>query len=1471
MGDYKVRFVPTGVGSAGSYPVVCEVTFSIYGTPPVITFNPESAPGANDGGYPLVLQQTPGVSHVLTDAEIKAKMAVQDGEDGDLLGATTYAIAGGGTIDTQNVGVYSVTYEITDSDGMTATATRAIVVTDGRHIIDRAEHIIISAKDFVVLRGALQGDEDEVRTASCVRAYTLEGIAVPSRSLSVKPWPTAYDRNAVVGDYFFTWTIAGSTTTKTVKGMVVDGDDLFPGGDNDQYAIVASNFTRNIAQAEAMRNSSSGLHVAETAAAKVQVFKLVSSAPDARAYVVNDNGFPGTPVTNATNFDIIFGVEKSDMAATPSYTPVYTTPASQAKSIARISQGQLPVLTVTTPLEVAQGASFDPAVGFALSDAEDDPLTFANALLTYNVPSTGVDTNMPGLYTMTYSYTDSDGNPVSAKRVVAVNDGHYKVTGVPNPFDGRILYANSFVIKSSDVVSNATLRSEQILDKSEFAIYDGVTGAELSRSANASVLPNSYSPTPQVYPVTLQGLDSPTGTLLKSIYVEVVDADVLLPVKPNAFGSTTYAYGKNLTLTRSQAETLARGGESAVLTALNAHAVQAAADGVLSYPKAIIANDTNSFIAKLTNSSLSDDIGNFNLTVSDQNSLVSITLSITVEEGKAPSLTVTPKPLDILMPVASADLDASGNLTDAVIRRGVSATDVEDDALGIPLTIGYTIKDATGNSVTAIPGDVAGVYQVTYSVTDSDNNPVSESRAVLVNDGRYIYDSDYVLEALSFIINKSAVTPGAATAQILGMSEAHAWKADGSSASVALVSNGGYRDLVSAGIGYLCTVAVSGHTSLEKSIYAKVINDGDASNYPANQKAGDGNSVNGKRYALYAHNFRINVTEANALVGKLGTAAYGQELLVRAGVTSYDRTLGNFGLGGTPAFVDDGGFSLAPNQPLKQGDSFVLTYQVAEDHAATVSVIAYVDNALPPAIHLPATRMVWTGPAAQIPAGAVLPGSFDYLTTGPVHATDDIDTPQWITSQLKYGRLTTPGDYSSFVEDVAPIDFANVTAGFYPVTYSVTDSDHNTTRITDWICVNDGSIIVDGDYAVQAYSFVATVDEINAAANTDDMIIDLSYAKAWLKTVAADGSVSFVAVAPRVDSNGGFKAAKADPGYDIVIGAATTAPNSGNPLHAIKGKVIGKDVIDRGPAVGNTKYTVAANHLTLTPLEARDYRGMDAAAREKLVNASLAEGFVTTATSTTGGLGIANVDVYSNEMTVGMTPAPGATFRVVLFPKGTPVNPDGSPQVSIEITVHISNGNSPLIDFNKSPLKFDQGPGLVTATELEAFMTVTDIEDDALGLAIKLDITVLDAAGQPDPFPIDKSKLGVYKVRYTATDSHNNVTVADRAVVIDDGRYVIDQTEKIIIGARNFIIEQRGVSATVQAVRGASFAEAFDFNGNDLSARLDLDGGIPTGYVAATALEADYPFKWMVSGFSTRKDITGTVVAAPVIDPGTKD
>ena len=85
---------------------------------------------------------------------------------------------------------------------------------------------------------------------------------------------------------------------------------------------------------------------------------------------------------------------------------------------AHITDGLPPIITLTTPIELQIGQSFDYMDGVAVTDDIDDP----NVLLTQITHSGGVDNTTAGVYIVTYSVTDSDGNTASAQRVYVVND-----------------------------------------------------------------------------------------------------------------------------------------------------------------------------------------------------------------------------------------------------------------------------------------------------------------------------------------------------------------------------------------------------------------------------------------------------------------------------------------------------------------------------------------------------------------------------------------------------------------------------------------------------------------------------------------------------------------------------------------------------------------------------------------------------------------------------------------------------------------------------------------------------------------------------------------------------------------------------------------------------------------------------------------------------------------------------------------
>ncbi|MDR1183248.1 MAG: InlB B-repeat-containing protein [Coriobacteriales bacterium] len=1491
-GQYTVKFTPTGQPT-----VICTVTYDIYGTPPVIT--PLVDPDPYESGSPLVIDQTPGASHVLTDAEMKGKMTVIDGQDGDIKGApgsypllgadvgTTWVIAGGITaIDTQNVGVYSVTYTATDSDGMQATLTRAIVVDDKRYVIEKgdlnnpSDGIIIGAQNFVKQSSAVDPNPNVVRSDARAFAYNENGTPVGSTNLYIDPWPVPnYVRDAEAGTYPFTFKVQDRIGSKLIYGYVVEADVIYHGGQDEQYSLTLLHFQKNIEEAQAMVDSGN-LHGAEVTEAKATIYKLVDGAPDARPYVITDNGFPGNPVTVGA-WDIRFAIERSVGGVYDPAHPQYI-PTATGTIKGTVSQGGLPTLDVTTPVEVQQGASFSLFGGVSLRDAEDgDPLNngaldpATNLTVEYTLlpaGQTSVNTDVPGLYGITYSFEDSDNNPVEAQRIVVVNDGHYTVSTTDR---GRVLYANSFLVRSMDVSTQPSQLNGQIKDKAYVALYDGVTGDQVDSGAVTVPENDGYSSNVREYAITLQALNSPSGVMTRDITAKVVDASILEPLAPNLFGPTTYVYGQSLTAVGiGTAEQIAAGGLPGVVDALKADSRLVSAAGALSNRNVEITQDTNNFISRLTGTDLSQKQDTFSFEIADTDGIETITLTLNTSVGEAPVL-IVPRPQNFNMPVLQ--LDGNGNLTNAAIMTGVKATDegavTPADPEGVITSdVTYRIYDASGTEISVIPGYTAAIYRVVYTVEDNDYNRVTRSRALIVNDGRFVYDDEYVLSARSFIINSSLTTPSQAVSQILQYSEARAWRSDGANAQAAVYATANYP---MNNTEFLCTINVSGHGAVEKDILARIVNDQSDPQKPG-ESEGDFNSDNGDGYAIAAHNFRINVTDAAALVAKVDTAAYAADMLSLAEAKAYDRTTENLVLGGSAVFVDDGGFALAANQPLKEGDVFNITFKVAQDAEATTVIKAFVSDANPPDLIVPAYK--------QFPLNTVITPA-QYMEG--VSASDPEDGPI---------------DQSRISYDASAVDTSK--RGPYQVIYSVTDKDYNTTTKQGVIFID---IKVLGDYAIDAYSFVKLEGSISG---DNAEILASSFAKAWrIKTNNSDEWPSLPievapSIGPLVKANDGYSSNATARDYTIQLGVnpepGYTDDNKTEPITA---RVIDRDIISNVSVVDDNgtpanpaddtvlspgidqnaanptdtdRYVIAANNATIRYSEVPGYVGDSSVTIANLIAKAapvayrMAGNTETTPATITNG----NVQLAPNGNTIPANAIKGQSFWVTF-------NYENLPSIYVKVKFEVIEGNVPLIDFDRVPLVINQTdaptPQVLPNTVLDDYVRVSDVEDLVMNYQTQLAIQVLDQNGQPDADGIDSNKIGVYKVRYTATDGDGNTTIRYRAVVVTDTRYIIPDVDgdgkldagAIILGARDFVVRQADVVADQGTIKSLSYAEAFDGEGNSLEANLTLT--IPPSYTTGTAAAGVHNFVWGVAGYNTQKPIIGTVVVADVVDSGGKD
>ncbi|MCL1799660.1 MAG: DUF5011 domain-containing protein, partial [Eggerthellaceae bacterium] len=1488
-------------GIKGLEDIRVTVAYTLFGQPPTITFTAD----------PLVVPFQRGTdAHALTDSEIIDEIQATDLVDGDITDMITYTVANAPAgIHTGTPGVYSVTYRVENSSNMWTEATRALIIDDGRYMVDTDEGIIIGAKNFVVARPDFQGTTTEVLAQSRAEAFFLfddddhaAGTPVPAGSLYVanfddSGWATA-DSDTL---YPFELMVTGFDAVKDITGLVTDADVLGGGGNNDAYVIAASNFQVNLMGARALMDAGLATSLMTEAAADVKVYKLIGAAPDAEAFLAATGGFrdelnadPGYPITFGLNVE---GEPVSGVTA---------------QIHGRVSQGENPVIMAPSPVEIWIGNPANKPTGAILpteyvsdpagfsddlymvsaTDYEDGDFELDDIKITYLDPATGpVNTAMPDIYTLEFSVTDSDHNTTTAPRTVIVNDGSFTVG------DGRILYAQSFVTLLKDVADNPALVDTEILAKSHAKLYNA-DGSQIT--LDPSTLkdidnPDGYGMPPAAgdFPLTITAHDMPSGDVAKDITATVVDADVMTPTSPPAFGPATYVWGSHAELAFLDAVAVAEDAdpESEILSILKVDAKTIWPDNTVEYPvDTMIVNDLDDFVSTLAGATVYSlaNLGIYRFAISDADGKSEpIELTINVWVDSPPSIEITERPVVLADTEAQLVDDGFGYVTRARLLQGVSIRDFED---GIPpfephpwgeidydndpgLTIEvFDVTDgAPGTLVGGVPATrAAGAYKVVYTYTDSDGNMVSDSRLFVREHyaGEVAYNDAYVIRALSFVIHKAEVTPAHAEEQILEMAEAGVcWDVYGDSYSTYVRSLGAYAATPG---DYNVVIGTDKDVTLTKNITAKVVDDGDRNN----PTWGDTYGANGATCMIIGTNFRMNEADARALAAKNSSGtpdAFGFTDGFRSAIVG--TSVADGGLGSVELYhrgnyapadtvnrwvTDDGGLvDDYATDAIRHGTVYELTLRCGQDDGATVTILLFIDNSLPPVIEAPAVRIVWVGDKAGMPEGAIYVDDWDGMNF--VTAYDDY-YPFDLTDEILMGTLSDPDDPDSFmvaaVEDIVDLGLRDT---FQEISYSVTDADHNTTVETFKVFVTKNAVI-DGDYLIVAYDFVETLDNVKANGNSAAEILRLASAEAWRiknNSLTASELPSAADASLRVRSTGddgsgnGYMAAEGTYAH-ILIGVEPEAGFGDGMKNAdVTGMVVDRSEIDDG-FVDGVRYIVAADNAMLELGEAPGFVGLSDAARAKLIERARALSWMVD-----GAIADWEPDVFANQIGDATHPIkPGGTYEVTFIPKDL-LDDSGEPPVFVTVTFTIDNGMPPVIEFQQAPLvlKKTAGASPLSLTDLKAFMTVMDPEDGNLR-----DYTlVTDAGGNPLDY-LDQAKVGVWQAVYTVTDSDGNTTTATRAIVVDDGRYDIDEGDDLIIGARDYVIKVSEVDGTESQAKMYSYAEAFDIEGRPLAVAWT---GAPAGYWP-DPMVGSYPITWTVDGRMTEKEVTAHVVDADV-------
>ncbi|MBC2100263.1 DUF5011 domain-containing protein [Listeria booriae] len=537
-----------------------------------------------------------------------AGVTASDTEDGNVTDKVTVTA---NDVDTSAVGTYHVTYSVTDSDGNTTTKTITVTVTSN-------DAPVITASDKTLKKG---GSFDPMAGVSA--SDTEDGNITSSVSVTANDVDTS-----AVGTYHVTYSVTdsdGNTTTKTITVTVTS---------NDAPVIVASDQTIKKGKAFDV--------MAGVSASDLEDGNVTSGI----TVTAND-----VDTNTVGTYHVTYSVTDSDGNTTTKTITV------------TITSNDAPTFT-TSDVYLKVGDKFNPYAGITASDTEDGDLTDR-----IDIDSSNVDMTQAGTYAVEYSVTDSDNNTTKITRHVYVRTN------------------DKPVIHASDQTFKAGASFDPLAGMSASDTEDGDITANVTVTAN-DVDANQAG----TYHVTYSVTDSDDNTTTKTITITVLTNEKPVITAADITQKAHRSVDPMAGVTASDLE-----------------------DGDLTANIKIIANDINI-----------DVPGEYH-----------VTYSVLDSDGNETEKTITVTILSNEAPVIHGqDITfKAGKAFDPM--AGVTASDTEDGDITSAI-------EMTANDVNP---DVAGVYHVTYSVTDSDGNTTEATYTVtvLTNEKPVIHATDQTL------------------------------------------------------------------------------------------------------------------------------------------------------------------------------------------------------------------------------------------------------------------------------------------------------------------------------------------------------------------------------------------------------------------------------------------------------------------------------------------------------------------------------------------------------------------------------------------------------------------------------------------------------------------------------------------------------------------------------------------------------
>ena len=1367
--DTQIRFIT--IVNGGSRQVRFDdvgIDFTVDTTPPVITLI-----GANP--------QTIEVSGAYTELGATAT----DDVDGDLTGSIVIDAT---AVDTNTVGSYTATYNVTDSSGNAAAeVTRTVDVVDTQAPVIT----IIGANPQTIEVG------DPYTELGATATDNYDGDLTGSIIIDA----TAVDTNTL-GSYTVTYNVTDSSgnaaaeVTRTVDVVDTQAPVITIIGANPQTIEVGDPYT-----------------------------ELGATATDNY-----DGDLTGSIIIDAT------AVDTNTLG---SYTVTYNVTDSSGNAAAEVTRTvdvvdtQAPVITLVgaNPQTIEVGDPYT-ELGATATDNYDGDLTGSIV-----VDATTVDTNTVGTYTVTYNVTDSSGNAaIEVSRTVDVVDTQVPVITIIGPSPQTIEVGDPYTELGATATDNydGDLTGSIVIDAGSvdtntvgtyfvtYNVTDSSGNAAIQISRTVDVVDTQVpvitiiGPSPQTIevgdPYTELGAtatDNYDGDLTGSIVVDATTVDT------NTVGTYTVTY--NVTDSSGNAATEVTRTIDVVDTQVPVITI------IGPSPQTIEVGDpytelgataTDNYDGDLTGSIIIDagsvdtnTVGTYfvtyNVTDSSGNAAIQISRVVEVVDTQAPVITLAganPQTIEVGDPYielgATATDSYDGDLTGSII---IDATSVDTNTLG-SYTVTYNVTDSSGNAATEVTRTIDVVDTTIPVITLTGSSPVTvEVGTSYVDAGATAtdnYDGD---------LTGSIVTVNPVNAAVVGTYVVTYDVTDSSGNPASQVTR--IVDVVDTQAPVITLVGANPQTIEVGSAYTE-LGATATDNYDGDLTGSiiiDATSVDTNTLGSYTVTYNVtdssgnNATQVTRTVDVVDTGA---PVITRLGSSPVTVEVGSaYTDAGATAFDDNDGdltASIVTVNPVNTTvvGTYVVTYDVTDSSGNPASQVTRIVDV----VDTQAPIITLVGASPQI-----IEVGDPYTELGAT-ATDNYD-----------GDLT-----GSIVIDATAVD--TNTLGSYTVTYNVTDSSGNNaiqrTRTVD-VVDTQAPVITPVGANPQTIEVGDPYIELGATA-TDNYDGDLTGSIIIDATAVDTNTLGSYTVTYNVTDSSGNSAIEVTRTVDVVdtqvpvislLGANPQIIEVGDPYTELgatatdnyDGDLTGSIIIDATSVDTNTvgSYLVTYNVTDSSGNSAIEVtRSVDVGdTQAPVITLVGANPQIIEVGDPYTELGATATDNYDGDL----------TGSIIIDATAVDTNTLGSYTVTYNVTD--SSGNNAIqrtrtVDIvdTQVPVITIIGPSPQTIevgdpyTELGA--TATDNYDGDLTGSIIIDATA-----------VDTNTLGTYFVTYNVTDSSGNDAIQISRVV-----EVVDTTLPVIslLGANPQTIEV----GTAYTELGATATDNYD---GDLTGSIIID------------------------------------------------